>query len=61
MDRLLLIEDDPHIGELVSIHLKVLNCEVDIYISINTIYSKSLPLVYADIQNDRPRFSKYSG
>lgn len=30
MDRVLLIEDDPHIGELVSIHLKDLNCEVDI-------------------------------
>ncbi|MCE4563954.1 response regulator transcription factor [Maribellus sp. CM-23] len=30
MDKVLLIEDDPHIGELVSIHLKDLNCEVDI-------------------------------
>jgi len=30
MDRVLLIEDDPHIGELVSIHLKDLNCKVDI-------------------------------
>ena len=30
MDKVLLIEDDPHIGELVSIHLKDLNCEVEI-------------------------------
>ncbi|RIJ48773.1 DNA-binding response regulator [Maribellus luteus] len=30
MDKVLLIEDDPHIGELVSIHLKDLNCEIDI-------------------------------
>lgn len=30
MDKVLLIEDDPHIGELVSIHLKDLNCEVEV-------------------------------
>jgi len=30
MEKILLIEDDPHIGELVSIHLKDLNCEVEI-------------------------------
>ncbi len=30
MEKVLLIEDDPHIGELVSIHLKDLNCEVEI-------------------------------
>ena len=30
MEEILLIEDDPHIGELVSIHLKDLNCEVDV-------------------------------
>ena len=30
MEKILLIEDDPHIGELVSIHLKDLNCEVDV-------------------------------
>ncbi len=30
MNKVLLIEDDPHIGELVSIHLKDLNCEVEI-------------------------------
>ena len=30
MEKILLIEDDPHIGELVSIHLKDLNCIVEI-------------------------------
>jgi two-component system alkaline phosphatase synthesis response regulator PhoP len=30
MNKVLLIEDDPHIGELVSIHLKDLNCEVEV-------------------------------
>ncbi len=30
MDKVLLIEDDLHIGELVSIHLKDLNCEVEV-------------------------------
>ncbi len=30
MEKILLIEDDPHIGELVSIHLKDLNCDVEI-------------------------------
>lgn len=30
MEKILLIEDDPHIGELVSIHLKDLHCEVEI-------------------------------
>ncbi|WP_297085869.1 response regulator transcription factor [uncultured Draconibacterium sp.] len=30
MSKVLLIEDDAHIGELVSIHLRDLNCEVDI-------------------------------
>jgi len=30
MEKILLIEDDPNIGELVSIHLKDLNCEVEI-------------------------------
>lgn len=30
MEKILLIEDDPHIAELVSIHLKDLNCEVEI-------------------------------
>jgi len=30
MEKILLIEDDPHIGELVSIHLIDLNCEVEI-------------------------------
>ncbi|HSH20966.1 MAG TPA: response regulator transcription factor [Draconibacterium sp.] len=30
MEKILLIEDDPHIGELVSIHLKDLNCAVEI-------------------------------
>lgn len=30
MNKVLLVEDDPHIGELVSIHLKDLNCEVDV-------------------------------
>jgi len=30
MDKVLLIEDDPHISELVSIHLKDLQLEVDI-------------------------------
>lgn len=30
MDKVLLIEDDPHIGELISIHLKDLNCEVEV-------------------------------
>ena len=30
MERILLIEDDPHIGELVSIHLKDLNCSVEV-------------------------------
>ncbi len=30
MEKILLIEDDPHIGELVSIHLKDLNCSVEI-------------------------------
>ncbi len=29
MEKILLIEDDPHIAELVSIHLKDLNCEVE--------------------------------
>jgi len=30
MEKILLIEDDPHISELVTIHLKDLNCDVDI-------------------------------
>lgn len=30
MEKILLIEDDPYIGELVSIHLKDLNCIVEI-------------------------------
>lgn len=30
MEKILLIEDDPHIGELVSIHLKDLNCSVEV-------------------------------
>jgi len=30
MEKVLLIEDDPHIGELVTIHLKDLDCSVDI-------------------------------
>ncbi|WP_167604572.1 response regulator transcription factor [Maribellus sediminis] len=30
MDKVLLIEDDPHIRELVSIHLKDLNLDVDV-------------------------------
>lgn len=30
MNKVLLIEDDPHIGELVSIHLKDLKCEVEV-------------------------------
>ena len=30
MNKVLLIEDDPHIGELVSIHLKDLDCEVEV-------------------------------
>lgn len=30
MNKVLLIEDDPHIGQLVGIHLKDLNCEVEV-------------------------------
>ena len=30
MEKVLLIEDDPHIGELVSIHLKDLDCEIEV-------------------------------
>ncbi len=41
MDRVLLIEDDPHIGELVSIHLKDLNCEVEICTDGRQVYERA--------------------
>lgn len=41
MEKILLIEDDPHIGELVSIHLKDLNCEVEISIDGRDGYEKA--------------------
>ena len=41
MEKILLIEDDPHIGELVSIHLKDLNCEVEISVDGREGYEKA--------------------
>ena len=41
MEKVLLIEDDPHIGELVSIHLKDLNCEVEIETNGKLGYEKA--------------------
>ena len=41
MEKVLLIEDDPHIGELVSIHLKDLNCEVEISTDGRVGYEKA--------------------
>ncbi len=41
MERILLIEDDPHIGELVSIHLKDLNCSVDVVMDGREGYEKA--------------------
>ena len=42
MDKVLLIEDDPHIGELVNIHLKDLNCEVEISTDGRDGYKKAV-------------------
>ncbi len=42
MEKVLLIEDDPHIGELVNIHLKDLNCSVDIATNGLDGYKKGL-------------------
>lgn len=47
MDKVLLIEDDPHIGELVSIHLKDLNCEVDISTDGREGYEKASTGTYS--------------
>jgi len=41
MDKVLLIEDDPHIGELVSIHLKDLNCKVEVQTDGRSGYEKA--------------------
>ncbi len=41
MEKILLIEDDPHIGELVSIHLKDLNCSVEIVTDGRAGYEKA--------------------
>lgn len=41
MEKILLIEDDPHIGELVSIHLKDLNCSVEIATDGRVGYEKA--------------------
>ena len=41
MEKILLIEDDPHIGELVSIHLKDLNCSVEIITDGRVGYEKA--------------------
>ena len=41
MEKILLIEDDPHIGELVSIHLKDLNCSVEIITDGRAGYEKA--------------------
>ena len=41
MDKVLLIEDDPHIGELVSIHLKDLNCDVEVSVDGREGYQKA--------------------
>ena len=41
MDKVLLIEDDPHIGELVSIHLKDLGLEVEVSVDGREGYQKA--------------------
>lgn len=41
MNKVLLIEDDPHIGQLVSIHLKDLNCEVEVCVDGRDGYQKA--------------------
>ncbi len=41
MNKVLLIEDDPHIGELVGIHLKDLNCEVEVATDGRVGYEKA--------------------
>ncbi len=41
MEKILLIEDDPHIGELVSIHLKDLNCSVEVVTDGRAGYEKA--------------------
>ncbi|MFV0593602.1 MAG: response regulator transcription factor [Draconibacterium sp.] len=52
MDKVLLIEDDPHISELVSIHLKDLNCDVDISADGREGYQKALAGGYSLIVLD---------
>uniref|UniRef100_UPI003217E826 response regulator transcription factor n=1 Tax=uncultured Draconibacterium sp. TaxID=1573823 RepID=UPI003217E826 len=47
MEKVLLIEDDPHIGELVSIHLKDLNCEVEISTDGREGYEKASSGAYS--------------
>lgn len=53
MNKVLLIEDDPHIGELVSIHLKDLNCDVEVSADGREGYEKastgSYSLIILDI------------
>ncbi len=41
MERILLIEDDPHLGELVGIHLKDLNCSVEVVTDGREGYEKA--------------------
>ncbi len=41
MERILLIEDDPHLGELVGIHLKDLNCSVEVITDGREGYEKA--------------------
>ena len=47
MNKVLLIEDDPHIGELVSIHLKDLNCEVEVSTDGGTTFDQLPESTYA--------------
>lgn len=41
MEKILLIEDDPHLGELVGIHLKDLNCSVEVITDGREGYQKA--------------------